>query len=114
MFTLQVCSQDFFRNFTEIMREKERVKEKAKDKDKDKKAQQKKKKASDLERSGTKSGAAAYGHKQVPSHCFCLSLMNLKTEPDIHPPKTLFFISSVFIFCKQDHGFCCRRIMKVS
>ncbi|XP_072220275.1 olfactomedin-like protein 2B [Leuresthes tenuis] len=56
--------KDFFRNFTEIMREKERVKERAKDKDKDKKAQQKKKKASDLERSGTKSGAAAYGHKQ--------------------------------------------------
>ena len=47
------------------MREKERLKEKAKEKDKDKKAQLKKKKVGDMERSGLKSGAAAYGQKQV-------------------------------------------------
>lgn len=61
-----VCElQDFARNLTEIMREKERMKEKAKEKDKDKKAQQKKKKMSDLERSGPKIGAGAHTHKQV-------------------------------------------------
>uniref|UniRef100_A0A1A8SJT8 Olfactomedin-like 2Bb n=1 Tax=Nothobranchius rachovii TaxID=451742 RepID=A0A1A8SJT8_9TELE len=55
---------DFTRNMTEIMREKERVKEKAKEKEKDKKAQQKKKKMSDLERLGVKSGAAGHTNKQ--------------------------------------------------
>ncbi|XP_069029385.1 olfactomedin-like protein 2B [Embiotoca jacksoni] len=54
----------FIRNLTEKAREKERVKEKAKEKDKDKKSQQKKKKANDLERTGLKSGAAAYAQKQ--------------------------------------------------
>ncbi|XP_074506253.1 olfactomedin-like protein 2B [Sebastes fasciatus] len=52
------------RNFTERAREKERAKERAKEKEKEKKAQQKKKKVSDLERAGQKSGAAAYGNKQ--------------------------------------------------
>ncbi|KAF7222820.1 olfactomedin-like protein 2B isoform X1 [Nothobranchius furzeri] len=56
--------KDFTRNMTEIMREKERVKEKAKEKEKDKKAQQKKKKMSDLERLGVKSGAAGHTNKQ--------------------------------------------------
>ncbi len=47
------------------MREKERAKEKAKEREREKKAQQKKKKVSDLERAGQKSGAAAYANKQV-------------------------------------------------
>ncbi|XP_008298186.1 olfactomedin-like protein 2B [Stegastes partitus] len=54
----------FVGNFTERAREKERAKERAKEKEKDKKAQQKKKKVNDLERSGPKSGAAAYANKQ--------------------------------------------------
>ncbi|XP_054458598.1 olfactomedin-like protein 2B [Anoplopoma fimbria] len=52
------------RNFTERTREKERVKERAKEKEKERKAQQKKKKVSDLERVGQKSGAAAFVNKQ--------------------------------------------------
>ena len=64
MYCHHVCAlQAFARNFTEKAREKERVKERAKEKEK--KAQQKKKKVNDLERAGQKSGAAAYGNKQV-------------------------------------------------
>lgn len=59
---LSSCTlQAFARNFTERAREKERMKEK----EKEKKVQQKKKKVNDLERSGQKSGAAAYVNKQV-------------------------------------------------
>ncbi|XP_034744138.1 olfactomedin-like protein 2B [Etheostoma cragini] len=50
----------FARNFTEKAREKEFGKERAKEK----KPQQKKKKVNDLERTGQKSGAAAYGDQQ--------------------------------------------------
>lgn len=57
--------QAFAGNFSEKAREKERMKEKAKEKEKEKKAQQKKKKVNDLERTGPKSGAAAYTNKQV-------------------------------------------------
>lgn len=71
MYCHPVCAlQAFARNFTERAREKERVKERAKEKEKEKKAQQqKKKKTNDLERSGPKSGAAAYANKQVQSVC---------------------------------------------
>ncbi|XP_068196085.1 olfactomedin-like protein 2B isoform X2 [Antennarius striatus] len=54
----------FVRNFTERAREKERAKERAKEKEREKKAQQKKKKVTDLERVGQKSGAAAYANKK--------------------------------------------------
>ncbi|XP_032387290.1 olfactomedin-like protein 2B [Etheostoma spectabile] len=59
----------FARNFTEKAREKECGKERAKEK----KPQQKKKKVNDLERTGQKSGAAAYGDKQK---CEVLSQKN--------------------------------------
>ncbi|XP_026168566.1 olfactomedin-like protein 2B [Mastacembelus armatus] len=54
----------FSHNFTEKAREKEHVKDRPKEKEKEKKTQQKKKKGSDLERAGQKSGASAFANKQ--------------------------------------------------